>query len=116
MMKSYGLPHERSTGAWRARLFRVFPVTWMLSLALAFGLPMTAPPVVQAATHTVTIPDNAGTGSLRQMVAVADAGDVIEISATTITLTAPILLDKNLTIRGISGNRTTVVIFGDNAT
>ena len=48
----------------------------------AAALPLLAAPAAQAATLTVTNPNDSGAGSLRQAVADAAGGDTIEFGAT----------------------------------
>jgi hypothetical protein len=59
-------------------------------------------------THTVTSASESGVGSLKSIIAQADTGDVIvfntvAMGSTTITLTSPIVIGKNLTIIGPPG-------------
>src|SRR6266404_2173826 len=61
----------------------------------------------QAATLTVTSGADSGTGTLRQAILDASAGDTINFAAgiTTINLTSSeLLIDKNLTINGPGAN------------
>ena len=75
-------------------------LTLLLALALAPG--------VQAATNTVTSTADSGAGSLRTAISNSVSGDTINfngaLSGQTITLTSgQLLLNKNLTIDGSSG-------------
>ena len=81
----------------------------MLALAL-----MLSGVFATARSATVTVTSNAP-NSVQVAADNANAGDVIEIGAMTITLNEPITLEKNLTIRGTSGDRTTVVIDGQSS-
>ena len=97
----------------RLHLFLV--VILLFGLALGTGYT----PLAQAATITVTNHSDSGPGSLRQAIADAAPGDIINFSVTgTITLTSGELnIDKNLTIEGpgvnslsISGGNSSRVI------
>ncbi|WP_279380107.1 GLUG motif-containing protein, partial [Sporosalibacterium faouarense] len=74
-----------------------------------------------AVTHTVTSAANDGSGSLRQVLLDATAGDVVEfdteqMGSNSILLSAPIQIDKDITINGagkeikLDGNNTTRVL------
>ncbi len=66
--------------------------------------------------ETITVTSNAetGGGSLKQAIIDAEAGDIITFnSPMTITLTSPILIDKDLTIRGVVGG---IILDGNGAT
>src|SRR4051812_26909420 len=78
---------------------------------------------INAATITVTNTNDGGPGSLRQAMADAAPGDIINFNVTgTITLTSgQLVVDKSLTIRGagagllsVSGNNTSRVFFINN--
>jgi hypothetical protein len=76
-----------------------FIVYWMLSMLAVSA-------TADAATITVTNGNDSGAGSLRQMIADAQAGDTIlfQTGVTTVTLTTDqLLIDKNLTIDGGTG-------------
>ena len=76
---------------------------------------------VQAGTNTVSITDDNGTGSLRDVLASSANGDVINFSVTgTVTVSSELVISNNLTIVGpvsnevtISGGGTTRVFFID---
>lgn len=98
--------------------FRIRPIsTAALVCSLSFCAALTA----DAATLSVTSNANSGSGSLRAIVAAANAGDVITFNLTvpaTITLASPIVLTKNLSISGpgasaltISGNDAVQILF-----
>jgi len=56
---------------------------------------------IYAAIHTVTNGDNAGAGSLRNTVAIANSGDTVVFdNVDTVFLTVSLLVNKNLTIIG----------------
>src|ERR1700737_2502994 len=78
-------------------------------IALAAGLGWAAS--AQAATFTVTTGADAGTGSLRQAIVDATAGDTIVVPAGThVAVTSgELLVNKQLTIMG-GGARTTSVV------
>lgn len=88
----------------------------ILALILIAGMLGSVFSTAQAAKISVTSTANSGAGSLRQAVLDATAGDTIEIGELTIVLADSITIDKNLTIRGTSGNRTTAVINGGEGT
>ncbi len=57
--------------------------------------------IVAMSVATVSNTNDAGPGSLRQAIADASPGDVIDVTATgTITLASSLLIDKNLTVNG----------------
>jgi len=73
-------------------------------------------------THVVTNTNNSGTGSLRQLVTNAVAGDIIRFAPSliasgnaTIVLTSEIPINKALTINGIYNANYTLSISGNNA-
>jgi hypothetical protein len=71
-----------------------------------------------SSTITVTSAAETGTGSLKQAIIDATDGDFInfDVSAmgsNTITLTSPIVINKNITIQGIDGG---IILDGNNAT
>src|SRR5215510_14098323 len=81
---------------------------------IAFALPRATLKRVRAATITVMNTNDNGTGSLRQAIIDANAGDTIDFAVTgTITLTTgELLINKDLIISGpdaasltISGNK-----------
>jgi putative cell wall-binding protein len=78
--------------------------------AVGAGLVVVPAEVAGAATRTVTDPGDAGPGTLRQLVADAAAGDVIQFdpSITSITLAGPITIDKSLTISGPGSGSLTI--------
>lgn len=68
---------------------------------------------------TVTIEANSGPGSLRQVIADADAGDVVtfddSMRGKVIKLSSPILVNKNLTIKGLGKDVLTIEGSGSTA-
>ena len=77
-----------------------FIVCWVLAAMLAVSA------TADAATLTVTNGNDSGAGSIRQMIAAAQAGDTLVFAAgvTTVTLTTgQLVIDKNLTIDGGTG-------------
>ena len=82
-----------------------------LFLALVAGALLFGSVAAQAATLTVTSPNDSGPGTLRQATLAAASGDTINFSAgiTTVNLTsAELLINKNLTINGPGANLLTV--------
>jgi len=83
-------------------------------LLLLLVLPLSS--ILSAATITVTNGESSGTGSLRQAIADAQAGDIINFNfvgdtANTVNLaSAQISLNKNLTINGINAATSEKVI------
>src|SRR5204863_3714992 len=86
-----------------------------LHLVLVIGLLCLAPVTgALATTRTVTNLNDNGAGSLRDTIAAAAAGDVINFSVTgTITLTGgELAISRNLTISGPSGG---ITVSGNNS-
>ena len=98
----------------KVRRERAITLSLLLGLSLVgLSLLLARPPVVKAATLTVTSSADAGgtcpgaTCTLRQAIATAAAGDTINFAAglTTVNLTsAELLINKNLTINGPGAN------------
>ncbi len=98
----------------KVRRERAITLSLLLGLSLVgLSLLLARPPVVKAATLTVTSGADAGgtcpgaSCTLRQAIATAAAGDTINFAAdvATITLTsAELLINKNLTINGPGAN------------
>lgn len=89
--------------------YRVIALSLFLGLSLVgLSLMLARPPVVRAATLTVTNTNDSGAGSLRQAIIDAASGDTINFSlpaSSTITLTSgELLINKNLTISGPGAN------------
>src|SRR6266567_6518021 len=94
----------------KVKNYRVITLSLLLGLSLVgLSLILASPPVVKAATLTVT--SNADSGgtcpgancTLRQAILVASPGDTINfaVGITTINLTsAGLFINKNLTING----------------
>ena len=71
-----------------------------------------------ATTFTVVSAAETGAGTLKNLIVGATAGDIIDFNTTsmggnTITLSSPVVIDKDLTIRGAAGG---IILNGNNAT
>ena len=71
-----------------------------------------------SATYTVTSANETGTGTLKDLIAGAADGDIItfdvaNMGGNTIKLTSPIVIDKDLTIKGVDGG---IILDGNKAT
>jgi hypothetical protein len=69
-----------------------------------------------ATTVTVVSAAETGAGTLKQLITDATAGDIITFDiapGNTITLSSPVVIDKDLTIRGAAGG---IILNGNNAT
>jgi hypothetical protein len=72
-------------------------------------------------THTVINTEDLGTGSLRDMISIANAGDIIKFDETliangnaTITLASEIAFSKHLTFKGLYNSTDTLIVSGGN--
>lgn len=89
-------------------------ILWIFC-AIAMGVFVTAIQPAFAITRTVTNTSNSGAGSLRDTVAAATSGDVVNFSVTgTITLATPISVTVQIAIAGPGANLLT--ISGNNIT
>lgn len=111
----------------KVRNYRVITLSLLLGLSLVgLSLMLARPPVVKAATITVTNTNDSGAGSLRQAIIDAASGDTISFKislsgnnctggACTIMLTSgELLINKNLTISGPGASLLTVQRSGVN--
>jgi hypothetical protein len=86
----------------------------LIAAVIALAVVAASAPVARAATITVSNANDSGTGSLRQVIASAAAGDTITFDGDyTITLTSQLTISKNLTIDGVGHS---VTVSGQNAT
>lgn len=96
--------HSSQSPTTRERIARIRTLLTGFSLVAALTFLLMSAAVTLAASWTVSTTANSGNGSLRQLIAGASNGDDITFDANilnqTITLSQPIVIDKNITING----------------